>query len=48
MADESIKTTDPVSLATWARIRAAGKAPIGAKPYADEVAKPKKKKSKRK
>lgn len=38
---------DPVSIATWARLRSAGAAPIGAKPYGAEVAKSKPKKKKR-
>lgn len=51
MADTSEKKgkpLDPVSLATWARLRSAGAAPIGAKPYGAEISKPKKKKKKAK
>lgn len=38
---------DPMSLATWARLRSAGKAPIGGKPYGAENSstKPAKKKN---
>lgn len=39
---------DPVSISTWARIKSAGEAPIGGKPYGaekmSEQKKPKKKK----
>jgi hypothetical protein len=31
------KPLNPVSIATWARIKSAGKAPIGGKPYDAEV-----------
>lgn len=43
MAEEKEKTKplDPVSIATWARLRSAGKPAIGGKPYGAEVSKPK-------
>ena len=40
------KPLDPMSISTWARIKSAGKAPIGGKPYGAEVSGKKKPKAK--
>jgi hypothetical protein len=45
--DPKKKPLDPVSLSTWARLRSAGKAPIGGKPYGAEMHKPKARKRKK-
>lgn len=44
---KSKKELDATSLATWARLRAAGKAPIGGKPYGAEISKDKPSKKKK-
>ena len=47
-AEDESKKFDPVTLATWARLRAAGKAPMGGKPFGAEISSTPKKKEKKK